>query len=112
MKSDDIERLEPNRYGGMEAAEGGRYTRTRDLLAVIQERDRLQAEVARLTGSSATLAGLAQAYRESSRLKDERDRLQAENARLREALGYCVQQVPELATVPGIRALLGEDANA
>ena len=28
--------------------------------------------------------------------------------RLREALQYAVKQVPELATVPGIRAALGE----
>lgn len=35
----DIEKLEPNRFGGMEDSEGGRFTRTRDLLAVIAERD-------------------------------------------------------------------------
>jgi hypothetical protein len=32
----------------------------------------------------------------------------ADNAALREALQYAVKQVPELATVPGIRAALGE----
>lgn len=34
------------------------------------------------------------------------DALQADNARLREALEYCVTQVGELATVPGIASAL------
>lgn len=37
---------------------------------------------------------------------ERRDALQADNARLREALEYCVTQVGELATVPGIASAL------
>ncbi len=41
-----------------------------------------------------------------AKTRQERDALQADNARLREALEYCVTQVGELATVPGIASAL------
>lgn len=44
--------------------------------------------------------------RDCERLADERDQLRAQVKLLREALEYCVTQVGELATVPGIASAI------
>ena len=51
-------------------------------------------------------AGKRDAIPEADRLSDENDQLRAQINMLREALEYCVTQVGELATVPGIASAL------
>ena len=66
----------------------------------------LPFEAKALTRREIFQAGAASRDAEVARLEQENDQLRAQINMLREALEYCVTQVGELATVPGIASAL------
>ena len=66
----------------------------------------LPFEAKALTRREIFQAGAASRDAEVARLEQENDQLRAQINMLREALEYCVTQVGELATVPGIASAI------